>query len=132
MSRSPRFAGDGVIVVSVKFAVVNFPKVPPLGVLGADTVDEVAGLALLVELVTEVDVDVDTAVELALLDEPRLVVAADEVLKAVIVSNDTVGFFSLLSLTCNKKKLETSTCPVSYKCLPPNISIPPYLTNITK
>ena len=102
VSNSPKFAGDGVIVVSVKFAVVNFPKVPPLGVLGADVEEEVVVLELLAGLVVEDGVEVDVVVALLLDEVMRLGGAPDEVLNAVIVSKETVGFFILPSFTCKR------------------------------
>ena len=102
VSNSPKFAGDGVIVVSVKFAVVNFPRVPPLGVLGADVDEEVVVLELFAGLVVEDSVEVDVVVALLLDEVLRLGGAPDEVLNAVIVSKETVGFFILPSFTCKR------------------------------
>ena len=108
VSNSPRLAGEGVIVVSVKFAVVNLPKGPLLGVFGAATAEEVVVLELLAKFVTVVDMEVDGVVHPGLLDDVRIADAAD-VLNAVIVSNETVGFFSLPSLTCNAEVQHVST-----------------------
>ena len=93
----------------MKFAVVNLPRVPPLlGVLGADVAEEVVILELLADTVTEAEVEVGAVVELVVLVELRLVGPTDEVLNAVIVSRETVGFFSLPSFTCNTERCITS------------------------
>ena len=96
------------MVVSVKFAVVNLPKVPPLGVLGPEVPDEVVALKLLAETVTKEGAEVDTGAELVVLVELWLEEPADEVLNAVMVSKDTVGFFILPSFTCNTENSATS------------------------
>lgn len=95
-------AGDGVIVVSVKLAVVNLPRVPepllPAAVEGA------------VELGVEVFEGDNAEVMIPEADDEAGLVALGvdilvEELNAVIVSNDTVGFLIFPSLTCKTENL---------------------------
>lgn len=121
VSSSPRFAGDGVMVVSVKLAVVNLPRVPPallpdvVAGVGAEAAAAWPKEAVLpppppplleteaAEVVGAVPEDEAGAVAPGAeeddddrLEEPP----PDDVLNAVIVSRETVGFFSLDSFIC--------------------------------
>ena len=97
------------MVVSVKFAVVNFPKVPLPGVVGAE-VEEVVVLEPTVALLDADKVEVDVVVALVLDEVLRLEDPPDEeVLNAVIVSKETVGFFSFPSFTCKKNIKQCNT-----------------------